>query len=105
MKSASHATKPAPVMRETALLKARKRWRCLASVVASEANAKDGAISSWLHDHAHRNDRGFKGSDQLVRLLDEMTAAGMSAETQDQLLLDYCRGVRRDLTLPDRPAA
>jgi hypothetical protein len=77
----------------------------MASVVASQAYRQDGAISAWLHDHAHRNDRGFKGSDQLVRLLDEMTAAGMPLDQQDTLLLDYVRGVRRDLTLPDRPAA
>ena len=105
MKSASRQPRPAPVSRVPALLKARKRWRCVATVVAGLAHEKDGVISSWLHDHAYRNDRGVKGSDQLVRLLDEMTAAGMPVEAQDQLLLDYCRGVRRDLTLPDRPAA
>jgi hypothetical protein len=96
---------PAPVTREPALMKARTRWRCMASVVASEAYRHDGAISSWLHDHAHRNGRGVKGSDQLVRLLDEMTAAGMPPDQQDALLLDYVSGVRRDLTRPDRPAA
>ena len=96
---------PAPVAKTTALLKARTRWRCMASVVASEAYRHDGAISSWLHDHAHRSDRGFKGSDQLVRMLDEMTAAGMPLDQQDALLLDYVSGVRRDLTQPDRPAA
>jgi hypothetical protein len=29
----------------------------------------------------------------------------MTLDQQDALLLDYVRGVRRDLTLPDRPAA
>lgn len=97
---------PAPVKDRTpALIRARFRWRCVATVVAGLAYEKDGVRSSWLNDHAYRNDRGVKGSDQLVRLLDEMTSAGMSPDAQDALLLDFCRGVRRDLTLPDRPAA
>lgn len=104
----SRARSPIP---SAASLKARLRWQRMAAQVAQRAYAKDRVLSAWLDDHAHRRTRGVKGADQLARLVREAEAAGMSAEEQDQLLLDYVRGVRRDLhhlpqqALPDRPAA
>ena len=88
-----------------AILKARALWKGVASVVAQRGLKQDGAISPWLHDHAHRRGRGFKVSDQLWRFLSEMEAAGIPADTQDALLLDYMHGVRRLIPLPNRSAA
>jgi hypothetical protein len=88
------------------LQRARRRWRCLAAVVAGRSNAQHGAISAWLHDHAYRDDRGTKGADQLARLVAEMTAAGITPHEQDAALLDLLQGVRRDVTTwPLFPAA
>ena len=107
MKRALHTEDGLPAVTEPtpAILKASALWKCAAASVASTSLAKHGAISSWLHDHAHRQKRGYKVSDQFTRFLSEMEAAGIPADTQDALLLDYVHGVRRLIPLPDRPAA
>lgn len=97
-------------MRDTSItgaakLRTRLRWQRLAAQIAQRAYQKDKVISAWLSDHAYRRNRGVKGNDQLVRLLDEAARANMTDDEQDALLLDYVRGVRRDRLRPDRPAA
>ena len=86
-----------PVSSSAATLRTRLRWQRMAAQIAQRARATTGAVSPWLDDHAYRRNKGVKASDQLTRMVEEAEAAGLSADEQDVLLLDYVRGVRRDL--------
>ncbi len=94
-----------PTTTSAARMRTRLRWRQMAAQIARRAREKERVISAWLDDHAYRTNRGVNGNDQLVRLVTEAAAAGMSADEQDALLLAYVHGVRQDLARPDRPAA
>jgi hypothetical protein len=92
-----------PVSSSATTIRTRLRWQRMAAQIAQRARASQGAVSPWLDDHAYRKHKGVKGADQLARLMEEASAAGLSADEQDALLLDYVRGVRRDIAR--RPAA
>lgn len=98
---------PVPPNPLPALQRAQLRWQCLASVVASEVYARDKVVDAWLHDHAYRPSRAKNGPGQLARMVAVMTEHNVPDDVQDARILEFVRGVRRDVTTPSRtnPAA
>lgn len=100
-----HGPQRAAPSRHPALHRARRRWRCLAAVIAGRSTARHGRISAWLNDHARRDDRGVKGADQVARLVVEMMEAGYTAAEMDAAVLELLHGIQRDVLPQPRPAA
>lgn len=82
----------------TALLKARRVWKCETADVYRVALRRHGTCSAWLKDAGGRPKRGTKAADQLARLASEMIDAGYTLDEVDARLVALVRGIAQTVS-------